>query len=469
MTFEICHEGKEKNRLCRMGNASGLLSTVFVFFFSLFLMQLLFSQDQCAGNTSEGEGSVLSLGPWMTNVRQDGITLLWETFGATPGTLEYGRNADFGQEAGKPETTRVEWKDGLGVRFIHKVRLASLEPNTHYNFRLRLPGGTLSGIGGFTTAPTGNADFRFGVWGDSQVWWGAEMHRFLTERAKVDFIVSAGDLSNSGGVADKHMRRQFVDRSIALDATRVPFYVAMGNHDVAPQWGGGDLIRSFFDQPQERNSDPDGRRGNFVFFYGGAAFITIDWNQTPNSEHDAPGSPTLRATCLWLESQLQSQAVADAPYVFLFIHRAPFYERWFTAEDPLEQELLPPLLEKYAVNACFSGHMHAYERGMRASQAKPGTYYCTVGTAGYLDTKENVRTDGKWEHITQGAGEINPAGFDGGLINGMVSVEVRQDSAVARFHAFDYSSDGKFGGYRGVMDEFVMTPRQLTNPSPLLR
>jgi hypothetical protein len=395
----------------------------------------------------------LKYGPWLQNVQPNAMTIMWQQTSNQAGRVEYGTDLTLANSSNLGSVVAV------GPDFAHKVVIDQLSPSTQYNYRVVMADGTKSAIKTFKTAPSGDADFVFAQWGDTHRAYGDEMYQFVLDQRKSDFAVATGDLTNTGGSYNQDFIDVFLENDIKLGAAKVPLFVAMGNHDVASRWGGGDLIRHYFDQPKAINSDPNGFGGNYVFFYGGCAFIVLDWNQLPDVRDEASARATSKATYTWLEAQLKRSDVQNARFIFSFVHRAPYYERWFSAEDTLQQNVYPALIEKYGVNASFSGHMHGYERGQKGNVAKPSTFYITAGGGSYLDNGEPVRTDGKYAHITQGANETSPTGFNRGLLNEMMTIEVKGDTAIARMHAFLYNN-GVYSKSMGVLDSVKMISRR---------
>lgn len=389
-----------------------------------------------AGGPVSVSAQAVKRGPYLQNNKKDGMTVMWEGTVSTPGEIEYGETAVFGNLSAKSTVAASK-----GQTFIHKVRLAGLKPATRYQYRVKM-GTTLSATKTFATNPDGrNANFRFAVWGDShhKDEKAKRLFRHIVDSSKVDFAVSVGDVCNSGNnYAD--MSGHFLDHPVQILGTRIPFQVAMGNHDVGGQWGGGDDIRRFVDQACEMNSDPNCFNGSYVMEYGGVILFMIDWNR---HDTDIPG---------WVESQMQTDLVKKARFVFFLIHRPTFVERWFVAEDEAQKKNLPPILEKYGVNMQLSGHTHSYERGRRN-----GVYYVVTGGMSYLDAGSAIQT---YNFMTQAAHAFSPPGFNGGLFHNYVTVEVKDSLAIMRAMGFTEQ-----GAFTGVMDTVVMVDEQW-KPAP---
>ena len=371
--------------------------------------------------------------PYLQNVTTNGITVMWELDATLNASVEYGLDSTYGTSV----TATAENSGGGTV--IYRCRLTGLSPGTDYSYRTRFDG-ALGPAGHFRTAPADAADFAFAVWGDSQ---GANhgaypadpleptkaMFRHMATNG-LDLAVAVGDLAENGNLyADT--RQYYLDRVAALLGTRVPWFVAWGNHD-----GGADsVIRQFNDLPSRDRPGFGPGAGSFSFNYAGCHFVCLDLDGLGN---DLDG---------WFEQDLKSAANRDAKFSFVFVHVPPFCEVWIDGADYL-REILVPLMEKYGVDICFSGHTHEYERGERN-----GVFYCITGGGSWLDFPELVVMD--WPHMTVGGAQTIPGvpradlEHGGGLINEYVRVAVEGHRLTASMIGF--APDGT---PRGVFDTF---------------
>jgi hypothetical protein len=369
---------------------------------------------------------------YLQNVRPDGITLMWELDRAVGAVVEYGLGTHYGASA-----TGVSQASGAGT-YVYRCVLRSLAPGTRYYFRCRA--GNQERVGTFATAPAGEADFAFSVWGDSQ---GSNhgaynadplqptknMFRHMATNG-LQLAVTVGDLAESG-YAYSDVRQYYLDRAAALLGPSVPWFVAWGNHD-----GGADaVIRKFADLPSRDRAGFGPGHGSFSFDFGGCHFICLD--------ESSRTSDVLN----WLENDLRSAANRNAKFTFLFVHVPPYCELWIDG-DALLRNSLVPLMETYGVDVCFSGHTHEYSRGFRN-----GVYYCITGGGSWLDSPEVLVRD--WEHMTVGGYHAIPGvtkpgpNRGGGLINEYVRVEVRGDAFTASMIGFRPD-----GTVVGVLDQF---------------
>ncbi len=365
--------------------------------------------------------------PYLQNVKPDGITIMWEQAGSEYARVEYGLRAGF-----EASVTAERVDSGFGS-WIHKAVLTGLRPGATYFYRVAADGGEPSMVRTFRTAPAGAEPFSFGVWSDSQGQNKGAYPEDILEPTKtmmrhmaesgVDIALTSGDLAEDGGDYTD-VRNFFLDRVAKYLGQTVPYFIAWGNHEPDRD----DVIRKFADMPSKDRPGMDPGWGSFSFDYAGAHFVCIDFGTMEEDVRD------------WLEGDLKSDAAQAARFTFLFIHVPPYCELWIDGDEMLRAKLVP-LLEKYGVDAVFSGHTHEYERGY-----KDHVHYVITGGGSWLDLTEPVVKD--WDHMFVGGAQDLP-GFNHGLVNEYVRVDVGMDAWTGRMHAFEPS-----GAYIGVRDTF---------------
>lgn len=410
--------------------------------------------------------AAFTAGPWLQNVSKTGITIMWENNVATIGSVDYGITTAYGSNTASTTTATA------GSTYVHKAFLTGLTPGTTYHYRAKV-GTNISGDFTFITAPsdTINYNFLIGLYSDTHTPTaiGTTMMNYLLNTRRIEICFACGDLVSSAGNTYSDVEANIVQQDIATVATRVPLYAALGNHDVSSTWGGGDECRKFFDQPKAVNSDAAGFKGSYMLNYGGAAAIFIDW--TRYQADIGGGTPS------WLETQLGSAAYQNARFRFVCIHNAPYYERWHVDGEGQTgclgtlglKNTYANLLKKYNVDATFSGHLHAYERGQQTNAGGYNTYFCVSGGGSYLEPQAPYTGDTVYSFITQGEWQTTPPNFNGGVVNEMMTINIRprytthgigfdtlKDSAIARMHAFSGS-----GTSYGVLDSFFMVHQSI--------
>jgi acid phosphatase type 7 len=362
---------------------------------------------------------------YLQNVTTTGITIMWESTEPTPDAIEYGLTTAYDSQQVATMQAMQAMRDGM---WLHKAVLTDLTGATTYHYRLVTPDNNAPDHT-FKTAPSPTADFSFAVWADSQGTTDenisdpleptkALMHH-LADVEQVDMAVAVGDMAETGDNTPS-VRRYFLNRAADIVGSKLPFYIAWGNHD-GPE---GSIIRSYVDLPGQRS---------YSFDYGGVHFICADYFDTQKDITD------------FVMADLQSPAAAQARFIFFFIHTAPYYERWYEGEKWLRSKIVP-LLEKHQVAISFSGHMHGYERGLLN-----GVHYVTTGGGSWLDSFEPLVRD--WPHITVGGfSDPPPSPINNGIVNEYVKVEISGNVATVR--TFGFAPEGQF---LGQIDLFTVT------------
>ncbi len=368
--------------------------------------------------------------PFLQNVKPDGITVMWELDGFTDCTVQYGAGGAYDLSAAAVA------QPTSAISYVYRAALAGLQPDTVYNYRVA--GADIVAVEGlFRTAPATAAAFSFAVWADSQ---GTNHGTYLPDPyeptkamflhmadAGVDFAIGAGDMAESG--ADyTGVHAYYLDRIVPALGPAVPWFVAWGNHD----GGRTAVIRKFADHPSGERKGFDPGWGSFSFDYAQCHFVCIDY--------DTDTTDILN----WLDDDLQAAVERRVRFTFVFVHVPPYCEIWIDGDAWL-RTVLVPLLVRYGVDACFSGHTHEYERGFL-----DGTYYCVTGGGSWLDFPEPYTVD--WPHITVGGFTSLGDGIDKGLVNEYVQVVVDGDVAECRMQAF-YPD----GAWRGTLDTFTIS------------
>jgi hypothetical protein len=386
--------------------------------------------------------------PYLQNVSQTGVTVMWETAGEFGGHVEYGETI-YGNHH------RAEFSPAA----LQQVRIEGLKPGTSYMYRVVLKG-VESPWYSFKTAPANASGVRFAVRADSQSG-PPSNERVVMQMARFrpDIVVSVGDVVGSGSNLN-----EWVDYHLwplrHLSAN-VPTYVAIGNHEYG---GYGDTDPPVC-PPFERYLDhPTAGSGNeywYSFDYGPARFIMLDPNKVdgPKGQRIPPGS----AQYEWFAKEL-ADAAKKAKWIFVFLHQPPYSECWgggyYDGEAHLREEIVP-LIEKYKVDIVFSGHTHDYERGLphppydpATGKGNEATYIITGGGGGTLDNHKYY----EWPQIDLPDHPADPSNDapDKGLYYKYHFCMIEVDGDRLHFTAHAVNPDGS---YAGILDQFNLTAK----------
>ena len=303
---------------------------------------------------------------------------------------------------------------------LHRVLLTGLPSDTTIYYSFGSPVGGMSVERSFNSKlPVGaqSRDTKFVAFGDQD--WddpppasATTMSNCLKDALELgysDFVLHFGDLSYAMGTGTDW---EMWARQNEPLATRVPYMVSVGNHEMDYDTGGGRdpscvtkpcPERGYHPSWGDYGTDSHGEcgvpvahrfrtpsNGNGVFWYsfdhGSVHVIQI------SSEHDlTPGSPQYA----WLKADLAAADTPkrrlETPWIVLTLHRMVYA---ITAEGGEASTMLgirksiEPLMRAHRVNLVLGGHQHSYERicavydGKCLPTGTPGTVYITAGTGG---------------------------------------------------------------------------------------
>jgi acid phosphatase len=236
----------------------------------------------------------------------------------------------------------------------------------------------------------------FGDWGGGK-WWqpGSDDRQRLvasgmkkikdTSRRGADFAVAVGDNFYANGVKsiqDRKWRSHFEDVYTA-EQFPMPFYMVLGNHDyredphaqiayhqlvnehATGRWYMPDWYYTFSDTLAD---------STIVQFFNldSQMLINDDDYLSYRYRTNAPAGASQRQMA-WLEDELKA---SRARWKFVVMHH-PIFSNGRHGNTPWLIEHLHPLLERYGVQAVFSGHNHNLE----AIKPIEGVHYFVSGAA----------------------------------------------------------------------------------------
>jgi len=336
-------------------------------------------------------------GPYLQNIRPDGITILWESKKPSAGKIEFGKTPDLGMAFTESDTNS-----------LHEITLTGLETETTYYYQA-VSGGVKSEIFSFKTSVRKETPFSFIFYGDNKN--GPHVHEKnadLILSKKPDFVIHNGDLVDDGTIY-KQWELLFFNPTRNLMHS-VPIYPVLGNHERHARY-----YFDFFSLP--------GNEAWYSFDYGNAHFIILDSDE----DELTAGSEQID----WLIRDLEN---TDAEWKFISFHYPPFTAggNYYRTSRIRLKNLVHPIFEKNGVDMVFGGHDHNYERSypiMTRKGKKPITYI-VAGNGGtsmrYIGSRE-------WTAYAERVFGFTRIGIDG-----------------SKLHLQAYSIDDK------VIDELVL-------------
>jgi 3',5'-cyclic AMP phosphodiesterase CpdA len=279
----------------------------------------------------------LHVSPYVQNVTQTSIAILWDTPKQSPSVVHYGRSSALGRTA----------SDSAGKR--HDVHLSGLKPDTDYYYQASDTG--LAGdIHTFHTAPSAQADITFAVIGDSGTGSnGQYLMSAVLAGVSPQLVLHVGDVVYKTGSERQYAPHFYRPYHELLSS--VPFYPSLGNHDVRTQDGAPYLHA--FDLPK---NNPQNTERYYSFNYGPVHFVALD-SELYYGDH----SFSTRQQKAWLEKDLDQNR---HPWTVVFFHRPQISSALGPhpgGSSRIRQDLVP-IFEHAHVNLVLSGHQHNYER-----------------------------------------------------------------------------------------------------------
>jgi predicted phosphodiesterase len=281
-------------------------------------------------------------GPYLQQVTQTSVMVMWETDAASTGSVKYGTSTAYGQTVTDSSSTT-----------LHTVVLKNLQPQTVYYFSVAESSGSAK-AGKFMTAPKPGADFTFAAYGDSRS--DPTAHQTVANGVlskAPSLVVTTGDYAETTGIYRQWHNQFFVPAGDML--LNIPILPAVGNHD-SEVGHPRSPVYQYFPRPGSSNY--------YSFDYGDIHFVIVDSNISYS---------TTSAQYAWLQGDL---AATTQPYI-IAVHHYPVYSSGNHGSTVDMDATLRPLYEAYGVNVVLNGHDHMYERSVRN-----GITYFVLGGGG---------------------------------------------------------------------------------------
>ncbi|WP_158289372.1 discoidin domain-containing protein [Paenibacillus flagellatus] len=254
---------------------------------------------------------VINHGPYLINMTETAVTIMWFTDLASTSKVEYGTGGSYAN-------SKYEEEKGLKtVSKRHSVRLTGLTPGTTYNYRVvstevenLLPnnpviGETVTSPGyTFTTFDTSKPEITFYQITDTHTD-AARMNELLSRvnLSQADFVAFTGDILGDVS-SESQVFSTFIDPVVNHFAKTVPIVFVRGNHELR-----GSYSRYLFDYVPTETGE-----WYYGFKHGPASFIVTDGCEDKADEH--PEYSGLNAC--------QSYQNTEFPWVQHYVNSADF-------------------------------------------------------------------------------------------------------------------------------------------------
>ena len=338
------------------------------------LKNLLFTLvGRAAALTGPAQDFKITHGPWLCDMTEDGVTVLWTT--NKPALSWVEATEDDGRSFYAAEHTR-HYETVAGRKQAHKtlhaVRLNNLRPGTKYCYRIFsqevlewkhgdnvLYGRTVASNVykrapfRFRTFPATGTDCSFVILNDihGRADYMAELVKnedFSTH----DFVLFNGDMSSSVESGEQ-LFKDYLDASAALFAAGTPILFTRGNHETRGVFA--DSLGDYF----------PGRDGRFygIYRYGDVCILLLDCGEDKPDDHAeynglADYDAYRAEECAWLKKAVRSEEFLTASARIVLLHIPPAAGAWHGSVHL--NELFVPVLNEAGIDLMLCGHDHRY-------------------------------------------------------------------------------------------------------------
>ena len=310
-------------------------------------------------------------GPWVQNVTESGIVVMWEANEqeTTTPTVDYGETASY-----SGGTVQATYSSVNGYP-VYSADITGLSADTIYHYRVT-SGSSESDDATFKTATQDSVSgFRFYVAGDNRTYpltWGPITDMILEDMSEYPehhqtFILNTGDIVTDG--RDYTYWDELVPPAQSALAS-LPLYVGLGNHEDRNTAASDAFIYGYFDFPYAESGSTDEKWYSFDYGNVHVAAMAL-WDG---------GGYTSGAQYNWIQNDLEAARLdAQTDWSFVLMHFTPWsLGAHDEAEHPNIQTYLHPVFMDEEVVCAFGGHNHLYARYAPID----GVSYITAGGGG---------------------------------------------------------------------------------------
>lgn len=311
----------------------------------------------------------IKYGPYLQNIGENEVTVVWITSGNALGWVEVAPDDKMNFYAEK-RPQYVETVNGRKVTgTLHRVKIKGLQKGTNYRYRVysrevldnvswdvkygKITATSPSRLFRFTTLDSSENEAHFAVVNDIHA--RNEVLDSLMKNVainKLDFMVFNGDMVSSLQ-SEEQMFEGFLNKSVELFASNLPFFFTRGNHET----------RGFFSTRFMEYFPTSTGKPYYTFRQGPAFFIMLDSGEDkPDSDIEYGGLSAFdeyRAEQVeWLKKVVESKEFQEAPLKIVTIHIPAFTSTWYGTLKV--EESFIPILNKAGIDLMICGHTHRH-------------------------------------------------------------------------------------------------------------
>ena len=333
------------------------------------LLLLLTLSFYCSASAAERIRIIY--GPYLKMVGENEVSIVWVTNKKAQSWVEIAPNDSLNFYA----ETRPQFYETLFGRkvsgTVHKVKVSGLEKGTTYRYRVfskeildeqpyLITYGAVASTSvygraplTFTTLDPNKETVRFSVVNDIH----ADNDKLKTllqdvKKGQTDFVLFNGDMVSHLD-SEKDLFDGFMNTSVKLFASEIPFYFSRGNHETR-----GVYASRYIDYFPTSTGKP-----YYSFRQGPVFFVVLDGGEDkPDNDIEYLGTAAFdlyrEEQAAWLKQVTESEEFRAAPFKIAVIHVPPIRDTW---HGPLHtNKLFVPILNAAGIDLMLCGHLHRY-------------------------------------------------------------------------------------------------------------
>lgn len=309
-------------------------------------------------------------GPYLQELTTDGVTFVFNTSAPSFSDVELRKMGS--------ETSTFHHHSEHGLKQANatffSVRATGLQPNTTYQYRIRAkemksfqPYKVVFGdsiVSQWYTFNTVNPQQKGGsIFVTSDMHTQPKLLKELLEHCDYKTCTSffyAGDMMNYMQHGGEHPFTSFIDTSVEMFASSIPFELVRGNHETR-----GDLAREFPSFFPKTNGKLYGS-----YLLGDVMVVMLDTGEDKAASHPVYANLTdyeayRTEQAQWLETLISTKAYRKAKYHIVISHFPMIMNEeekkkgiWHGWQDAIDK--MAPILNKANVDLLIAGHTHRF-------------------------------------------------------------------------------------------------------------
>lgn len=335
------------------------------------LISLFFLLSSAYGQPADGFS--ITHGPWLTQMNETGVTILWTTNKNAVSWVELAPD-DGTNFYGYERPRYYDTKNGrkVATNTLHKVKITNLKPGTTYRYAIfskevvswendaSILYGTTKANPAYARNPLTFKTFsrednsvNFLIFND--VHGRSQMIKDLcrdVDFKTIDMVVFNGDMA-SAIAGEEQIFSDFLDAAVSTFASRIPIVYVKGNHETRGPYS--DFLTDYF--PTSNNNIYQ------LLNVGKVAFLLLDCGEDkPDTDIEYSGLADFDAyrtnEAAWLKEIVQTPDYKNAGIKLAILHMPLMTSDWHGTLHL--NELFLPVLNDAGIAAMFSGHTHRH-------------------------------------------------------------------------------------------------------------